>query len=87
MKVMSKLPKLSMIKCTKCANDMPELRLLKYGYRTCVNCSSVEKVGCAPITNHKTGNSIQVVPMELANRINKLAARKGYGVCQGMKHN
>ena len=86
--VMSKLSKnLKMISCPNCGNKMPELRFTKYGYRFCVNCSTTEKVGCAPITNHKTGNAIQIVPMELANRINKLAARKGYGVCQGMKHN
>jgi len=66
---------------------MPELRFTKYGYRSCVSCSTTQKVGGVPITNHKTGNSIQVVPMEVANRINRLAARQGYGVCKGMKHN
>ena len=79
--------KLKMIKCTKCDGDMPELRLTKYGYKHCVNCSSVERVGGVPITNHKTGNTIQVVPMEVANNLNRLAARSGYGVCKGMKHN
>ena len=88
MKVMSKLSKkLKMISCPKCNKPMPELRLTKFGYHFCVSCSTTQRVGCAPITNHKTGNSIQVMPMELANRINRLAARKGYGVCQGMKHN
>ena len=79
--------KLKMIKCPKCLGPMPELRLTKCGYRFCVNCSTTEKMGCAPIANHKTGNEIQIVPMDLAIRLNKLASRKGYGVCQGMKHN
>jgi hypothetical protein len=72
-------------KCVKCGNDMPLLRLIKYGYHSCVQCSTTPRVGCAPITNHKTGNAIQIVPMELANRINKAAQRQGYGVCKGMK--
>ena len=75
------------IQCVRCSGLMPELRFTKYGYRSCVNCSTTQKVGGVPITNHKTGNSIQVVPMDVANRINRLAARQGYGVCKGMKHN
>jgi len=78
---------LEMTLCTKCGGEMPLLRLTKYGYKHCVGCSSVERVGGVPITNHKTGNTIQVVPMEVANNINRLAARSGYGVCKGMKHN
>ena len=33
--------KLKMIECRSCGNDMPELRLTEYGYKVCVNCSSV----------------------------------------------
>jgi hypothetical protein len=44
-------------------------------------------MGGVAIANHKTGNEIQIVPMEVANNLNRLAARKGYGVCSGMKHN
>ena len=78
---------MEMTKCIKCSNAMPLLRLTKYGYKNCVNCSDVERVGGVAITNHKTGNSIQVVDMDTANNINRLAQRKGYGVCRGMKHN
>ena len=79
--------KLKMIQCTKCGGKMPELRLIKYGYRHCVNCSTTERVGGVAIANHKTGNEIQILPMDVANNINRLAARSGYGVCKGMKHN
>jgi hypothetical protein len=72
-------------KCVKCGNDMPLLRLTKYGYRSCVGCSTTKKLGCTNITNHKTGNTIQIVPMDLANRLNRAAQRQGYGVCKGMK--
>lgn len=73
------------VKCTKCSNEMPILRLTKYGFSFCVNCSTTAKVGCAPITNHKTGNTIQVLPMDLAVRLTKASQRQGYGVCKGMK--
>lgn len=73
--------------CTKCSNAMPLLRLTKYGYKHCINCSDVQRVGGVAITNHKTGNTIQVVDMSTAKRINRLSQRKGYGVCSGMKHN
>jgi len=34
------------IKCTKCKEHMPKLRLVQYGYSFCVNCSTVSpKVG------------------------------------------
>ena len=73
--------------CTKCGGEMPLLRFSKYGYKHCVGCSSVERVGGVPITNHKTGNTIQIVPKEIAENLIRLAARSGYGVCKGMKHN
>jgi hypothetical protein len=79
--------KLEMMPCIKCGNDMPALRFTKYGYKHCVNCSSVERVGGVQIANHKTGNEIQVLPMEVANNLNRLAQRSGYGVMKGMKHN
>ncbi len=37
--------KLEMTDCIKCGGEMPLLRLVKYGYKHCVNCSSVQKVG------------------------------------------
>ena len=33
--------KLKMIPCTACGAPMPELRLTKFGYKVCVNCSEV----------------------------------------------
>ncbi len=79
--------KLEMTQCIKCGGKMPLLRVVKYGYKSCVDCSTIQKVGGVAIANHKTGNEIQIVPMEVADNINRLAARKGYGVCSGMKHN
>lgn len=76
---------MELIKCVKCGGDMPLLRLTKFGYHYCTNCSTTPRVGCAPITNHKTGNTIQVLPMDLAVRLTRASQRQGYGVCKGMK--
>tara|TARA_R110000744_G_scaffold7375_1_gene25500 strand:- start:405 stop:755 length:351 start_codon:yes stop_codon:yes gene_type:complete len=39
-----------MIPCIKCNEDMPELRLSKYGYKVCVNCSTVSTKRGIPVT-------------------------------------
>jgi hypothetical protein len=53
------------------------------GFRVCVNCSTVEMYGCAPLINHKTGNSIQIMSSSDARKIAKLTRRKGYGTMLG----
>lgn len=78
---------LEMTSCTKCGGKMPLLRYTKYGYTSCVSCSTVAKVGGVAIANHKTGNEIQIMPAEDAARLYRLSQRSGYGVCKGMKHN
>ncbi len=66
-----------MLQC-KCKNIIPQGRV-DLGYTECVQCSTVEQYGCAPITFHKTGNSIQIMSSQDAARIAKLTRRKGYG--------
>ena len=65
------------IKC-KCNNTIPDGRV-NLGYKTCVNCSTVERYGCAPLINHKTGNSIQIMSQSEAAQVAKMTRRKGYG--------
>ena len=65
------------MKC-KCNNIIPQGRL-DLGYTTCVNCSTVERYGCAPVINHKTGNSIQIMSMSDSIKISRLTRRSGYG--------
>ena len=62
----------------KCKNIIPSVRV-QLGYKTCVNCSTTEKYGCAPLINHKTGNSIQIMSASDAVIIAKLTRRRGYG--------
>ena len=69
------------MKC-KCKNIIP-IQRVNLGYKSCVKCSTVEQYGCAPITFHKTGNSIQIMSSEDAAKIAKLTRRKGYGTMLG----
>jgi len=39
-----------MIPCIRCKEDMPELRLTKFGYDFCVNCSTVGAKRGIPVT-------------------------------------
>jgi hypothetical protein len=79
--------KIEMIECRSCGTSMPLLRKTLYGYNSCVKCSDVKPYGCAQVTNHKTGNEIQILPHDVAERHNRLAARQGYGVSHGIKFN
>jgi len=65
------------MKC-KCKNIIPNGRV-QLGYKTCVECSTVEKYGCALLINHKTGNSIQIMSQSDAAKIAKMTRRRGYG--------
>jgi len=65
------------MKC-KCENIIPQGRV-NLGYKVCVSCSTVEQYGCAPLTNHKTGNSIQIMSGSDAAIIAKMTQRRGYG--------
>ena len=62
----------------KCGSIIPDVRV-NLGYKTCVNCSTVEQYGCAPLINHKTGNSIQIMSQSDAAKIAKMTQRRGYG--------
>ena len=64
----------------KCGATVHPVRQ-KYGYKTCVSCSNTERVASAPITNHKTGNEIQIMSQSQAAAIAKSSRRKGYGTC------
>jgi len=65
------------MKC-KCNQVIPQGRI-DLGYKVCVKCSTVQKYGCSPVINHKTGNSIEILSREDAETIAKMTRRKGYG--------
>jgi len=62
----------------KCKKIIPKLRV-DLGYEVCVDCSQTEQYGCAPLINHKTGNSIQIMSSSDAARIARMTRRRGYG--------
>ena len=65
------------MKC-RCRAEIPQDRL-DLGYKTCINCSTKDRYAYVPITNHKTGNNIQLVSTETAEASYKASSRKGNG--------
>jgi hypothetical protein len=66
---------LEMIPCTRCGNDMPKLRLEKYGYDFCVNCSDVKpKVGRILVIGEGdyTATELDIVDQDTARRLQEL---------------
>ena len=58
---------MEMIPCIKCKEDMPKLRLEKYGYRVCVNCSTTGAYRAVSTTGGEgdhTWNDIQIMTPE-----------------------
>ena len=70
------------MKC-KCNKIIPKARL-DLGYTECVECSTVEKLGCIDTINHKTGNTIQVMSRKDANQASKLTKRAGFGTLRAI---
>ena len=65
------------IKCVKCKENMPELRLIKFGYKVCVNCSTTgayKAVSTINGTGDHTWNDIQIMT---ADQAEKLSNQKG----------
>ena len=69
---------LEMIKCPKCKGDMPKLRLEKFGYNFCVNCSTVEgKVAKTMVygSGDHTWNDIMIMDRSTARKLAEVEAR------------
>ena len=72
--------------CIKCKENIDTRRLKALPKtKVCVNCSTAEAVSCVDVIYHKTGNTIQIMDKECADKINKLAKRSGFGIMAGMK--
>ena len=71
------------MKC-KCSQEIPPARV-QLGYRVCVSCSEEQPIACIPITNHKTGNTIQTCSKELAAHVARATRRPGFGAMAGMR--
>lgn len=63
------------IKCTRCKNDMPKLRLDNYGYDFCVSCSDVKpKVGRIRVVGEGdyTATELDVLDQDTARRLQEM---------------
>ena len=63
---------MKMIKCIKCGENMPELRLTKYGYKVCVNCSTTGTYKAISTINGSgdhTWNDIQIMTSDQADKL------------------
>jgi len=71
--------KLKMIPCIACKKPMPELRLTKFGYKNCVDCSTIGAYK-AVSTQHGEGdhtwNDIQIMTPEQMESYNKNINKK-----------
>ena len=67
----------------KCNHNIPQARL-DLGYKVCIECSTEEKLGCIDTIHHKTGNTIQVMSREDADKASKLTKRAGFGILRSM---
>ena len=68
-----------MIKCTSCGADMPELRLTKFGYKVCVNCSTIGAYKAVSTVNGEgdhTWNDIQIMTPEQAKLVSEASTKK-----------
>jgi hypothetical protein len=66
---------MEMIKCSKCKNDMPKLRLTEYGYDFCINCSDVKpKVGRIRVVGEGdyTATELDILDQDTAKKLQEL---------------
>lgn len=62
------------IDCPKCNEKMPELRLTKFGYNCCVNCSTEKQFKALSVTGGNgdhTYNTIQVITSDQYDSIKR----------------
>jgi hypothetical protein len=63
------------IKCTRCKNDMPKLRLDTYGYDFCISCSDVKpKVGRIRVVGEGdyTATELDVLDQDTARKLQEM---------------
>jgi|TARA_R110000796_G_scaffold41865_1_gene103824 hypothetical protein len=68
-----------MIPCTICNKPMPELRFEKFGYKSCVNCSTTGAYTAVNTINgvgDHTWNDIVIMTPEQSQEYNKVSKKK-----------
>lgn len=70
--------------CNICNNEIIQERV-QLGYKTCIQCSVEEQVGCISVVYHKTGNTIEITSKKIATKVAKLSARSSFGTMKCLK--
>lgn len=76
---------LEKIKCSRCQEDMPKLRLDKFGYDFCVNCSDVKpKVGRIRVVGEGdyTATELDILDQDVAKKLQEME-----NTSRGIKNN
>lgn len=76
---------LEKIKCSRCQEDMPKLRLATYGYTFCVNCSDVKpKVGRIRVIGEGdyTVTELDILDQDVARKLQEME-----NTSRGIKNN
>jgi hypothetical protein len=73
--------------CSICQNQINPLRLKALpNTKTCVECSTTERVGCHVVISGKTTYSeVQIVDRETSERLYQMQSRNSFGVSSGVK--
>lgn len=75
-----------MVQCSKCGEAINPARLkILPDTKVCVDCSTEEAKAAVDIVYHKTGNTIQIMDAEQAEKINKASERVGFGSMRAMR--
>jgi hypothetical protein len=73
--------------CINCQEVINPLRIKAMpNAKTCVACSTTERVGCHVVISGKTEYSeIQIVDKQTASRLYGMQSRSGFGIAKGVK--
>ena len=70
------------MKCKSCTKQLP-IKRVELGFKHCTECSTESAYGTVDITYHKTGNTVQHIDKDTADKINKMSRRNTYGSSLG----
>jgi hypothetical protein len=73
--------------CIQCSEPINPLRLKALpSAKTCVKCSTTERVGCHVVISGKnTYSEVQIVDRETSARLYQMQSRSSFGVAAGVK--
>tara|TARA_B100000963_G_scaffold312516_1_gene289966 strand:- start:1569 stop:1916 length:348 start_codon:yes stop_codon:yes gene_type:complete len=86
----AKAMELEMIECPKCGDDFPKLRMEKYGYNFCINCSTETAKRGIPVmrgTGDHTWVDLEVMTQEQFERFEEMENKTKSEIVPNKKDN